>query len=485
MAAELDERKPETGTPPVTLATVRRNIRRHRERETLFVEAGERMLDALDEDRRVFIVGPVPRTTELLRIVAEYPKAGASDNARVFLDGHHPVVSIGGARLTWAASWFGEGPYTVADCDDVWAVLDELLREAWRGNDIEVVLTPATTGRDLWVRTIPPGPGYGVLDQVLQHTIRSGAGQGRIETMPGKGFVTLHEYDARLAYLALTRRMPVGEPVDLHGDDAQRWRDEHPFAPGRYLVSFYVPDGWRRPGIIPVTTSREVDPLAGWSWPTVTRTLHGPTWCEGSELAVALKYGWSVTIHRVIGWEHTADVFRTWQDRLLRVLDRGQQLYRDEPVRAAMFRSAVRAIALHTIGALNGGRHKVTHIGPEPHAHAQGIRRLSTGGLVWHTSEPPAWRQMSHPEWTATIWGRARARLLDAPSGFQGYRVGALHTPPGTVVAFRTDAIYTSEPTAWTEHDDGQPGRYRYKGAHGPGPWPRSGTDVLKMKGGR
>lgn len=449
------------------------------------------MFDDLDDGARVFVVGPVPRTDQILSLVTSLgvnagvtDSEGPSPRARVYLDGHYPVVSVDRGRLTWAASWFGDGAYTVADCEHVWQYLTDLLSDAWRGNDIELMLTPATTGRDLWLRTIPKGPGYPVLDRPLQTAIRAGAGQGRIETFGGRGIVTLHEYDARLAYLSLTRRMPIGEPVDLHESDAQAWADAHPFAPARYLVSFYVPAGWgsRRPGILPVARSREVDPLAGWSWPTEPGRVHGPTWCEGSELALARRYGWSVTIHRVIGWEQTRDVFAVWQERLLHVLDVGMSQL-DDSRHAAMFRSAIRAIALHTIGALNGSPHKVTHVGPSPHDHGQGVRMLRDGSYTWHTVEPPAWPQLSHPEWTATIWGRARARLLDAPTGATGHRIGALHLPAGSVVAFRTDAIYTSEPTGWGDDDDGKPGRYRYKGAHGPGPWPRSGTDVLRMKG--
>lgn len=449
------------------------------------------MLDGMDDGARVFIVGPVPRTDALLdvldmsrRVTAGATESdGSSPAARVFLDGHHPVVSLDRGRLTWAASWFGEGPYTVPDCEFVWSYLSELLAGAWRSDGVELMLTPATTGRDLWLRTIT-GPGYPVLDQPLQAAIRAGAGQGRIETRPGRGIVTLHEYDARLAYLSLTPKMPVGEPVDLHGADAEAWAAEHPYAPARYLVSFTVPADWgRRPGILPVAVSRTIDPLAGWTWPTERGTIHGPTWCEGSELFIARRYGWSTTVHRVIGWTETADVFATWQRRLMRVLDVGLAHLDGDPTLAAMFRSAVRAMALHTIGALNGSPHRVTHLGASPHDHGQGIRRLRSGVWTWHTVERAAWPQLSHPEWTATIWGRARARLLDAPTGTRGQRIGALHVPAEQLVAFRTDAIYTTQPTGWGDDDDGRPGRYRYKGAHGPGPWPRTGTDVLRMKG--
>jgi len=52
--------------------------------------------------------------------------------------------------------------------------------------------------------------------------------------------------------------------------------------------------------------------------------------------------------------------------------------------------------------------------------------------------------------------------LLDGP-GPDRSRVGALTLPRTQVVAFRTDAIYTTEAPGWA--DDGKPGRYRLKGS--------------------
>ncbi|MGW6507248.1 hypothetical protein ACWGCP_06790, partial [Streptomyces niveus] len=49
-----------------------------------------------------------------------------------------------------------------------------------------------------------------------------------------------------------------------------------------------------------------------------------------------------------------------------------------------------------------------------------------------------------------------------------------LHAPPGTVVAFRTDAVYLTEPQDWPNH--GQPGDYLRKG-HLTGPVPAPATE--------
>lgn len=419
---------------------------------------------------RVFILGRPPRTTALLAAVEGV-------EAKTYLDGHFPVIHLDGQAVTWAASWFGEGDYRPGDCYTVWAALRAILGELWRGNRVEMMLTPATTGRDLWVRTVPAGVEYPVLPHHLQTAIRAGAGQGRIETMPARStLVTLHEYDARLAYLATTRRMPVGLPMELDTPaEAEAFAHRNPYQPARYLVTFSVPNDWgHRPGILPMPAG-----LAGWSWPTERKVTHGPTWVDAAELWVARNYGWSVGVLKAYAWTQTADVFRTWQTRLLRALQLGADQFAGNPTQAAMFRSAIRAMALHAIGAMHGAPHRVTGIGSVPPGDAQGIRMLGNGSWTWWTNRPPAWPQLVHPEWTTTIWGRARQRLLT--TGRDG--VGALHLPAGVdVVAFRTDAIYTTGPTGWDELDDGAPGRYRLKGTHGPVPWPRTGTDVLAAK---
>ncbi|WP_327420263.1 hypothetical protein OG612_39370 [Streptomyces sp. NBC_01527] len=58
---------------------------------------------------------------------------------------------------------------------------------------------------------------------------------------------------------------------------------------------------------------------------------------------------------------------------------------------------------------------------------------------------------------------------------------GALHTPPGTVIAFRTDAVYLTQPQNWPYH--GQPGDYLYKGhLAGPVPAPTTEDEPLALR---
>lgn len=58
---------------------------------------------------------------------------------------------------------------------------------------------------------------------------------------------------------------------------------------------------------------------------------------------------------------------------------------------------------------------------------------------------------------------------------------GALHAPPGTIVAFRTDAVYLTQPQTWPHH--GQPGDYLNKGRlPGPIPAPATEDELLTLR---
>lgn len=442
----------------------RRRIAHYKPRTTVFIDPPNRGA-TWEGAERVYLIGKPPGQRELLAMAGD---------GEVYLDGHYPIIKRDGQQITWAGAWFGEADYTAADANHVYETLSALIAEQWRGQDVGLLATPATTGRDLWVRLVPSGDGWPVLPRSTQAAIRSNAGQGRIQTFPGAGVVRLHEYDARLAYLSVTRRMPVGYPVELIDGDAAQWVAAHPYQPARVQVSFRPPNGWGPVGILPVKLRGAGD---AWCWPTEAG-WHGPTWCESSELFVAEKAGWQYKVHSVIGWERCEDVFRAWQDRLLAVLAAGQQLYALDATRSAMIRAAVRSLVLHSIGAMHGAPHKVTHVGDDPGGDARSVRMIEGGRMIWHTSREPAWPQLSHPEWTATIWGRWRARLLDGPAG-----TGALHVERGAVVAFRTDAIYTSRPVPeWADADDGKVGRFRLKTITPTVPWPRNGTDILAAK---
>ncbi len=87
----------------------------------------------------------------------------------------------------------------------------------------------------------------------------------------------------------------------------------------------------------------------------------------------------------------------------------------------------------------------------------------------------------AHPEWSAAIWSGARAALLTQRHRDQDTHAGALHTPPGSVIAFRTDALYLTQPQNWPYQH--QPGDYLLKGhLTGPLTAPASEEDLLTLR---
>jgi hypothetical protein len=442
----------------------KRQQRRFRNTTTAFVPAGTGVAAAATEgSRRVFVLGKVPPAAELIGHVS----------GSLYLDGHAPIVNVDGCSVSWASGWFGDGEYGTDDCSAVWADLCERVRRAWRDEGATLLLTPATTGRDLWVRTVPD-EGYPVMSADMQTLVRSGAGQGRMEVMPRRAELMpeMFGYDMRISYAAHLDRLPIGEPVQL-GAAAAAHSIEQPYAPGRYLVTFRAPEGWRHPGVLPTPVTD-----GAWSWPT-THRWHGPSWVDAIDLFYARQHGWDVIVSDGLVWPAVGNPFRVWARRLMDVMNAAQEHWHGngQPLRARMARAAVRGVLLFGLGAMHGAPRRMTHVGDSPLGDAISPRRLRSGAWLWHTIEQPAWPELVHPEWTAAIWSRARARLLSGPN-----KVGALHIDPAHVVAFRTDAVYTTHATGWEQFDDGAPGRYTTPTRFGPMPWPRTGTDIVTAR---
>jgi hypothetical protein len=265
----------------------------------------------------------------------------------------------------------------------------------------------------------------------------------------------------------------VGEPELLTGAEAAAWAQANPYSEARYQITWQAPAGWDRPGILPAhADGTERD----WCWPM---QADRPSWCSGAELFVAMRHGWNVTHHGALIWHAQAGVLDTWRDRLLRVLDITQRY--PQPF-AGMMRAAIRSLLLHTLGSFHGAPHAVTATGTldDVPDDAQGLRALPDGRYTWREMQAAKWPEMVHPEWSATIWGRARARLLYGHRG----ATGVLTIDPRHIVAMRTDAVYTSEPTQWDWLDDGRAGRYRLRtySWHAHLPRPTNGPQLLQLR---
>ena len=408
--------------------------------------------------------------------------AGSCTDGVAYVDGHHAVVrGAGGVYVTEAAQWFTQALVTQAGaehCARVWQWLERAVQHHWRDEQVTLLATPGSTGRDLWLRTIPTGKAYATLEPELQQLLRSSAHQARVEVLPepaavranGGQLAQLVEYDLRLAYMAVARNMPAGRPVWRHDVKVTSSSSELQQA-GRWWVDFTPPARWQLPGIFPVMRTD-----GGWHYPT--SGTHS-TVVDGCELQLALEHGWQVRVQRALLWPDRCDPYRALFGRLLCILEDAQ---RHSELTQRMVRSAVRAMALHTIGAMHGAPHKVSRHGTaaDVPADAQQLRIEADGTARWVQLEPGSWQQTHHPEWTAHLWARARYRVMWSPGD-----AGILCAPAGTVVAVRTDAVYLTQPMGWDRNDDGKPGRWVMKrNTQGPISWPRSHSELLRVRDG-
>lgn len=101
--------------------------------------------------------------------------------------------------------------------------------------------------------------------------------------------------------------------------------------------------------------------------------------------------------------------------------------------------------------------------------------------ITWQQPTGFAWDPNAHPEWAATIWSGARAALLTQYHRDEDTYAGALHAAPGSVAAFRTDAVYLTSAQNWPHRQ--QPGDYLLKGhLTGPLTAPDSEENLLALR---
>jgi hypothetical protein len=385
------------------------------------------------------------------------------------------------------ATWFGEGVYTPRDAAMAWHVLRGEVARTFPGGML--MSTPATTGRDLWRRGIPAKGGFPVLSTELRELIQSTSGQGRRELVARPANVgrlpLVTQYDMRLAYAALAWGMPVGAPTMVTGRAWEAMADEDQAVMlkrrGRWLVRATVPTGWDRVGILPTPS-----PDGTWAWPSTPGHTFA-SWCSASELAVARLHGWRCQIVEGFHFDEGKPL-NTWKDKLVAIYEAKRQDV--PPVVSKMVSSAARMMILSTVGAFASRTHAVTRsvpvasVGHPAVDLPEDVPIREVGGMyVWEErGERSAWMErVSHPEWSAEIWGRCRARLLSAVTGTPGVTAGALHVPPGSVIGMRTDGITLAGDPGWP--DDGKPGRYRLKGRmRGAFEWPETDAALSELK---
>lgn len=401
------------------------------------------------------------------------------DAPRVFPDHETPAARYehratgASIEVRRAAEWFGGGDYDHNTARDAWDATHRVLRESGR-TDVSMFRSPGATGLDMWLR----GAGGDVPDPIaddMQAEIRSTTAQHRIELVPPRSRTMpgLWVIDGRWMYSALMRELGTAPARRMTAAEATEYaRDE--YAPARYRVKFRAPVEWRELGHVGLILA-PAGPLAsdGWHAP-----LDGVAWVDAAELQLARRWDWHCEILEGIAY-HKGRPLDTWAARIIRARDRADDL--PEHV-APLVRSAVRSVLLHAVGSWHSAGRRERAITESPMMPPNGDgwsdpERLDDGRVLWQRDAPaPSARAaaMRHPEWSARVWGRAHARILESPTA-TGRHGGALYVDPSTLVSIYGDAIMTTTRPAWAAVDDGKPGRLRVKGhLCGPIDWPDS-----------
>ncbi|MYX37041.1 hypothetical protein GTY85_27035 [Streptomyces sp. SID8377] len=395
-------------------------------------------------------------------------------------------------------TWFDAEGADPAVVRDAFVQLWKALHEQWP--DVVLLGNPARTGRDLWSRTIPTktgarwADGYPVMSTEIRALLHATAGQGRTEliTPPRvpEQLPRLVELDRTFAYAKHTWTGGVGAPQRVSAATFRSWSEKEQisalYKPSHWQIRVTVPEGWRHIGLVPAPVTGD----AAWAYPNEPGRSF-VTWAGGAEVNLALRNHlapWRIEILDGLVWE-SGSPLRDWADKLKTAWQRLRaiaSLHGDDHQRLACHLASrgVRAILLYGVGAFAQRPRTTTGTVSvhEPQKVPTGAEIIATDGetITWrratYSSDPYA-----HPEWAAGVWSGARAALLSTKMREDNVSVGALHLPPGSIVAFRTDAIYTTAEVDWPYHE--QPGDYLLKG-HLPGPVaaPTNLTELMSLR---
>lgn len=393
-----------------------------------------------------------------------------------------------------ASEWFGAGNYTPTQAADAWQALSTALAEAIPGME-RPLASPAATGREAWLRSRsfdqdkqPVNPPQ--VSAEVAELLRATSGQHRIERFPDQGINAdtsqLWLLDGRLMYVACVRELGNGPAAMITGPAAAEVFGATPYARARYQVTVTVPEWWEGAGILPHKAgTSDRDP---WEYPNQPgRTF--TTWADASEVwLAAYQFKWPTRFNAGMLFTPGRPL-DTWAARLLRAYDRQRVGVIDlDGSTPRLVRAALRWMLLHSIGAWHSAGRTETTItaGPmtRPAGPGWGPPTVEKGRAVWRRRVELDGRAalMAHPEWSAQIWGRARARVLWAPTAVKGTYAGALTIPPTELVSIYGDAVMTTQRPPWAaaRYDDGKPGRLRVKGylpsLAASGGWPTTGA---------
>src|SRR5579885_109827 len=360
-------------------------------------------------------------------------------------------------------TWFGD-ECTPELAQAAMSLLSQYVQKAF-APDVQLYATPALTFQALWTRQNRiAGKAFPLLPPEIRQLIRETSGQGRIELLTLdklKNITELDYYDGRFMYAALT----WGMPTELAAHDF-----DNSYAgkvPARYRIRFTIPENWRHIGLFMVpkdAVTGNARDKGAWLFPGDTyagQTFE--TWADGAELDAAynLPAGmprWNIEILEriVFKTDRESAVNKPLDTITEKLVKLREQITKDESAdagRAEVYKlvaGAVRNILLHGIGSFHRHERNVTILAKSNEA-PDGYIHMSPGPIyddVYAFQVPQSTerytQQFEHPEYSALIWARCRARMTRA----------ALSVPREQIIAIRTDAIaLCAEHPAWNENE--------------------------------
>jgi hypothetical protein len=354
-----------------------------------------------------------------------------------------------------------------------WDALEKKLENAFNADGYKLLGdTPAQTGRELLQISLPKEKQYPRLPNELLDLITHNFGQARIETFsPQKAVLENGVYvlDGRWMYASCVSHLPTG---DVYRDTRNEFLGVYtkaghlaPIAPGFYNVTVTVPENWHHIGLIKSSQAKTIYDESGY-YPNVPGETF-TNWTTASELALALEHGWHVRINERILWPFPiTDPLAMLRKKLVEL--------REENTANPLLKAAFRSILLHLIGSFHRTMTFDDHVTPlselplKTSPYKTGL--LTAKGLEWVEARPLSAKRQPfiHPEFSATVWGRARAKLAQF----------ALRLPYEDIVSLRTDSVWSVSKPDWLENEDtGKPGIFRLKERiTGPWPWPKNGA---------
>lgn len=376
-----------------------------------------------------------------------------------------------------SAAWYDDCDQTVL-IREAHTTLARLLKASF---DTRAVLmgTPARTGQDLLLRSLPEGVSYlpapDDVRDILNTEFYSKDGhrhllfpQGRMEFVAPEDappVSDLYLLDARWMYAAHIRNsssgsMPVltDEHWEIVHDDLP---DFEPYRAGFYRVDFQAPDDWHHIGLLPVWGGERT------CWPARDEEgyYNRESWASEPEIRLALAHGWGMIIRERLLFAPQGtpggDPCRAWAEKLIAL--RAHLDATDAGGATRLLSAAVRHLLIDTVGRWRRSDRRELHATLPGHEDeipedAEEFTPIYEHGVhvrsEWYGRAPldPMQQAMYRPEWAAMVWGRARAALNSA----------ALQFDPHDLVALRSDALAVRGGIEELP-DDGKPGRFRLK----------------------